>query len=57
MMYATLSSVLRCVAAGSPSVSGRTAVRHMSGAMAHSMESSSTDRLPCTAIRPCNREV
>jgi hypothetical protein len=43
-----------CVSAGRPFVSGKTDVRHIRGATVHSIESNNTDKLPWTAIRPCN---
>jgi hypothetical protein len=50
MKYAMLSRILFSNSCGQPFVSGTCWVKHIKGPRAHSSESSSTDKLPDTAI-------
>jgi hypothetical protein len=52
MKYAILSRILLSNSCGQPLVSGTCWVKHNKGPKAHSSESSSTDKLPDTAIWP-----
>jgi hypothetical protein len=55
MKYAMLSRILLSNSCGQPLVSGTCWVKHIKGPRAHSSESSSTDKLPDTAIWPYKR--
>lgn len=53
MIYAIWSRVLACVSDEHPFISETCDVKHIRGPIAQSKESNSTDKLPCTAIKPC----